>query len=145
MGNNVQQADSSAFRWVRVDTTGAGGVDPHTAAPQNGNDLVTPGGGTPPDIVMSPRAISGMPTTGLLFGWQNTEAGTIVPVLAGLSFQVFVRDPNTWRWFSMTEITAVNAGDLLVTFDIDAAELYFVIDPASIAVDGKVDIGIAEQ
>lgn len=145
MSQKVQQADSTRFRWTRIDTTGAGGADPHTAAPSNGDDLVTPGGGTPPDIVMSPKTISGLPTTGLLLVWQGTEAGVITPIVAGLNITVYIRDPATWRWSSCAQITAMQLGALYTTFDFDACELYFVIDPASIAVGGKLDVGIAEQ
>jgi hypothetical protein len=141
---NVQQPDTSGFRWTRIDTTGAGGADPHTATPSNGNDLITPGGGTPPDIILQPKSISGMPTTGFLLVWQETEAGAIIANAGGLSITVWVRDPNTWRWSSMAAVT-IDVAQLFVTFDIDAAELYFEIDPATIAVNGKVDIGIAEQ
>lgn len=145
MPTNIQQADSSGFRWTRLDTTGAGGVDPHTSAPSNGNDLVTPGGGTPPDIVMSPRAIEGLPTTGMLFQFQFTEAGSLIPVAGGLNITVYIRDPGSWRWASCATITGIQVGQLFSTFDFDACELYFMIDPASVAVAGKVDIGIAEQ
>lgn len=140
----VLQSDTSAFRWERIDTTAVPPLDSHTFAPTDGNPDDPNVGGTPPDFIMSPRTVSEMPTTGLLLMLKVPSAGSAIANAGGFSVIVYIRDPHTYGWASMAAIT-IDYSQLFVTFDFDAAELYFQIDPASILVGGKIDIGIAEQ
>jgi len=132
--SNALQADRTKFSWRRVDTTDVARI----AAP--------PTGGLP-DFTMSPVAVSKMPTTGLALMLQApTSAGVIAatPNAGGFGFFVWVRDPATGLWASFAEVT-IAYQQLFVTFDIDASDLFFQLDAATVAVAGFIYIGIAEQ
>lgn len=130
------QADLTKFRWKRVNT-----IVNHTAAPTNGTASTS---GTAPDFRLSPFTVSKMPTTGIGLMLQSPQLNPATAVAAGFTVRVWLRDPATKRWASFDDVS-IAYQQLFVTFDIDAGELFFQFVAAGTAVDGNIDIGVAEQ
>jgi hypothetical protein len=139
MNNEQPQADRLTFKWKRIDSADANRV----IAPVNGFPLGNPS--TTPDLTSSPFTVSKMPTTGLALQLQAPGTGVAAVANAGgFGIIVWVRDPATGQWSSFASVSMAYA-QLFVTFDIDAADLWFQLDHTTVAVDGKIDVGIAEQ
>jgi hypothetical protein len=133
------QADRVAFKWKRIDSTDAARI----IAPVNGFPLGNPS--TAPDLTASPFTVSKMPTTGLALQLQAPGTDTAATAnVGGFGIIVWVRDPATGNWSSFASVT-IAYQQLFVTFDIDAADLWFQLDHTTVAVDGRIDVGIAEQ
>lgn len=104
------------------------GTAAHAAAPVDGT--------TEPDFVMSPRSPTGLPATGFAFGLKAPSAGSAVATAPGFTVTVWVRNPATKNWFSFAPRTGINYRDLMGTFDIDAAEIYFQV--TSVTTPGNI-------
>ena len=124
------QTDLSTGRAIRRSTAAA------AAAP---TDKVTT-----PDYVMSPNVAVGLKTTGLLLLLKAPSAGAAVPVAGGFSLILWLQNPVTGSWGAASPIT-IDFGQWFVTFDFDAAALYFQIDATSVGTPGNVYIEVMEQ
>jgi hypothetical protein len=133
------QVDRLSFKWKRIDSTDAARI----IAPVNGFPLGNPS--TAPDLTSSPLTVSKQPTTGLALQLQAPGTDTAATANAGgFGIIVWVRDPATGNWSSFASVS-IAYQQLFVTFDIDAADLWFQLDHTTVAVDGRIDVGIAEQ
>jgi hypothetical protein len=128
MAGTQQQADLTAGRTARIATS------THGSAPTDGT--------TEPDIMLSPVAPGGLPTTGFLIGLKAPSSGSATAGAGGFTVTVYCRDPVTKRYFSFLS-QSISYGELWGTADIDAAELYFTFGNVSVA--GNIDVMIAEQ
>jgi hypothetical protein len=124
-------------------------VDGIKNPPVNGSGTAT---GTAPHLVMSPVTPTGLPTMGAQFS-LNTFLGGVkapaIPVATGFIVTVWIRNAITYTWKKMAPVTFATGGVsdtdvIFVTEDLDAAELYFQVATASVAVDGFVDFIIVE-
>jgi len=131
----LQQGDVSKFRWSKVSTAALSRL----AAPVSGF-----AGGTNPDFTLSPFAPSQQPTTGFLLQLQTPSVGGSTPNVGGFGVTPWLRDPATGFWSSWATQT-MDFGQLFTTFDVDAAQLFFQFDGATVNAAGGVYIGIAEQ
>jgi hypothetical protein len=128
----TQQADLTSGRIVLVDTAG------HAAAPTDGL------AGTAPDFVMSPESPAGLRTTGLLLILKSPAVGGAIAGGTGFSVTPWLRNPISGVWGSGTAFT-VAYNQAFVTYDFDAAELYFQISAASVATPGNLYFNLCEQ
>lgn len=118
----MAQAELSKGRPLSIDTA------THDDAPVDGT--------TEPDMTMSPRSPTGLPTAGLAFGVFEPTDDAAIATAPGFTVTVWVRNPATKHWFAFEPRTGVNFRDLMGTFDIDAAEIYFQFE--SVDTDGLV-------
>ena len=103
-----------------------------------------PTANTEPHVRMSPKAPVGLETTGFFFGLVQPAVGGATPIAAGFTITVWVRNPVTKHWFAF-QSQSVGYNQAWVTFDVDAAELYFQIAAASVSGAGNVYLEIWEQ
>ena len=130
------QADITRFTWLHADSVAASWA----AAPVDGT---SGNGGTDPTFTMSPFTLEKLPTTGLLLMLKTSPIlPAATPGAGGFSVTAWLRDPSSLRWAAFAAVS-VGFDQLFVSYDIDAGELYFQI--TNVAVDGALDIGLAEQ
>lgn len=114
---------------------GQGGAADHNLAPIDGT--------TEPDITLAPDSTTGLRTTGFCVGIKApviaTPAGSPV---GGFTLTAWLRSPVGGTWFSFSSL-AVLYGALYVTFDVDAAGLYFQISGQTSP--GTIDVYLMEQ
>ena len=122
--------DISAFRWMAFLTTD------RLSAPTDGI------GGSVPDFTLSPVAVSGMPTTGMLLMLKLPTGSAAAPDAGGYDVKLWMRDPVSYLW-AAADTVAIGYGELFTTFDFDAGDIYFQV--GAVDVDGNVFLGVAEQ
>jgi hypothetical protein len=97
---------------------------------------------TQPHHVMTPRTTTGFGTTGIIIGLKNIDSAAVAP---GFSLILWIADPNMQNtWFRFTPVT-LNDRDASVTYDINAFGLYLQVDPASVAVQGRLEFHLMEM
>lgn len=128
------QADVSKFRWSRIDVSGIS----RQSAPGQG---LNPGA-TEPDFVLGPFTVSKMATTGFLLQLSEPTTTPAVAGAGGFTVTVWLRDPATGNWSAFDDIS-IDYQELFVTYDIDAAEIWFQVE--NVSSGSLIDFGIAEQ
>lgn len=130
---SAQQAAIVAGRGLQLDTALVGG------RPSDADS-----GADAPHITLSPVTRTGEKTTGFRFVLKAPSSGAASAVEGeGFSITVWVRDPAFGVWGSFVTLTGVDYGDLELTGDINASELYFSI--GNIDVHGIIYLLVAEQ
>jgi len=112
-------------------------------APTDGSGVVR---GTVPDYVLSPVTAPGLPTRGFLLVINQPTTFALapaIPIAAGFTVVVWVRNPLTYRWSPLPSFVAA-VGELWSNTDLDPCELYFQVAAASIASDGPLSFAITE-
>jgi hypothetical protein len=101
-----------------------------------------PIGNTPPDYSMAPVTSTGLVTTGLLIILSAPVTTPAVAGAGGFAVTVWIQNPITTLWGSFATVN-INYGEAWVTYDIDAASLYFQI--GNVASGDSIYIDALEQ
>jgi hypothetical protein len=123
------QALLSRGRIVRLTTAAA------AAAPVDGV--------TAPHFTMSPITATGLQTTGLALGLKAPTVGAAAST-GSFSIIAWIMNPLTMSWFAFAA-EDIDFSQGFVSFDIDAAALYFQIVASSVGTPGSVDLHLWEQ
>lgn len=115
----------------------AGGQTPNE--PRNGSWQTATASGSAPHVRLSPTTPTGLPTRGFTIGLPSTYTissadgtGFTVPVSTGFVLHVWIRNPGSFSWFQLEDLTALQ-DTLYVLGDVNACELYFTVSVDSIS------------
>jgi len=108
-----EQSELSAGRILTIDTSALG----------------APSKTTPPQITLAPNTPTGLKTTGFLFFLEapSDAAAPTSPAVAPFGVTLWIRNPVNGFWAAAQPLTGVGYGEAYVTYDVDAADLYFDI------------------